>query len=124
MSLWLAAAAVIALHLARRGPADDPRPLALRALPRLGAAVVLLFSVDPVTGARTLVFWSLAAGLAVAAGDTVPPVRLARAVALLFGAVIAASLLLAVVLPEAAHTVYGAELMVRGLFPHKNQFGW
>jgi O-antigen ligase len=42
----------------------------------------------------------------------------------LFAAVIAASLLLAVVLPEAAHTVYGDTLMVRGLFPHKNQFGW
>lgn len=125
MTLWLAAVAVIALHLARRGAVPMTRALAPFA-PFLawGAVVTLVWSVDPVTGARSLVFWSLAAGLAVAAGDTAPPERLARAVALLLGAVIAASLVLAVVLPDAAHTLYGAELMVRGLFPHKNQFGW
>ena len=125
MTLWLAAVAVVALQLAQRGPLPMIRALAPFA-PFLvwGVVVTVLWSVDPVTGARSLVFWSLAAGLAAAAGDAVPPERLARAVALLLGAVIAASLLLAVLVPEAAHTVYGAELMVRGLFPHKNQFGW
>lgn len=125
MTLWLAAASAIALYLARRGPGPMARALApFAAFVSWGALAVPLFSVDPVTGARALVFWSLAVGLAVAAGDAVSPARLARAVALLFGAVVAASLLLAVVLPDAAHTVYGDELMVRGLFPHKNQFGW
>jgi exopolysaccharide production protein ExoQ len=38
--------------------------------------------------------------------------------------VAAASLLLAVLHPEAAHTYYGDEAVVRGLFPHKNQLGW
>ena len=125
MALWLAAVAVIATHLARRGAVPMARALWPFA-PFLvwGAAVALLWSVDRTTSLRTLVFWALAAGLAVAAGDTVPPPRLARAVALLFGAVIGGSLVLAVVLPDAAHTVYGVELMVRGLFPHKNQFGW
>jgi O-antigen ligase len=89
-----------------------------------GAVVVLLWSVDRATGARALVFWSLAAGLAAAAGDALAPDRLARGVALLFGAVVGASLLLAVALPGAAHTLYGDEMLVRGLFPHKNQFGW
>lgn len=125
MALWLAAAAAIAVHLACRGPGPMVRALwPFAAFVGWGALAVPLFSVDPLTGARTLVFWSLAAGLAIAAGDAVPSARLARTVALLFGFVVAASLLLAVLLPEAAHTVYGDELMVRGLFPHKNQFGW
>lgn len=125
MALWLAAAAVIALHLVERGPLAAARTLApFVPFVAWGTVVTLLWSVDPVTGARTLVFWSLAAGLAVAAGDGVPPARLARAVALLFGAVVAASLLLAVLVPGASRTVYGGELVVRGLFPHKNQFGW
>jgi exopolysaccharide production protein ExoQ len=125
MALWLAATGLIALHLARRGPVPMARALApFAAFVGWGAAVILLWSVDPVSGARTLVFWCLAAGLAAAAGDSVAPERLARAVALLFGAVIAASLAVAAVLPDAAHTVYGDALVVRGLFPHKNQFGW
>jgi len=125
MTLWLAAAGVIALHLARCGPGPIARTLwPFAGFVGWGALSVPLWSVDPVTGGRTLVFWGLAAGLAVAAGDTVPPARLARGVAGLFGAVAAGSLLLAVLLPDAAHTLYGDELMVRGLFPHKNQFGW
>ena len=125
MALWLLATAGITLHLTRRGPEPLARALwPFAAYLAWAAIVVLAFSVDRVTGARTLVFWSLAAGLAVAAGDILPPVRLARAVALFFGIVVAASLVLAVVLPDAARTVYGAEFMVRGLFPHKNQFGW
>lgn len=125
MTLWLAAVAVILLHLARRGALPMVRALAPFAVfAAWGALVALGFSVDRVTSLRTLVFWSLAAGVAVAAGDAVPAARLARAVALLLGAVVAGSLLLALLLPDAAHTLYGAELMVRGLFPHKNQFGW
>ncbi len=125
MALWLAAAAVIAAALAGRGPVAMVRALwPLAPFLAWGAIVACLWSVDRTTSGRTLVFWALAAGLAVAAGDAVPPARLARGVAVLFGGVVGASLLLAVVLPDAAHTVYGDGLMVRGLFPHKNQFGW
>lgn len=125
MALWLAAVGAIALHLAHRGPEHGARVLApFTPFVAWGAVVTVMWSVDPVTGARTLVFWTLAAGIAVAAGDGVPPRRLAGGVALLFAVVIAASLALAVLAPDAAHTVYGDGRVVRGLFPHKNQFGW
>lgn len=125
MALWLGAGLVVALHLAREGPAPFVRTLwPFGAFVVWGAVSVPLWSVDPVTGARTLAFWSIAAGLAVVAGDGVPPARLARGAACLFGAVVAGSLALALLFPGAAHTVYGDELVVRGLFPHKNQFGW
>jgi exopolysaccharide production protein ExoQ len=90
----------------------------------LWGVVACFWSVDRVTGLRALTFWSLAAGLAVAAGHELDARTLARGVAALFGAIVAASLLLAVLRPEAAHTAYGDTLAVRGLFPHKNQFGW
>jgi O-antigen ligase len=125
MTLWIAAVAAVTAHLGRRGAVPMARALwPFAAFIGWGAVVLLLWSVDRVIGVRALVFWSLAAGLAAAAGDALAPDRLARGVTLLFGTVVGASLLLAVALPGAAHTLYGDEMLVRGLFPHKNQFGW
>ena len=123
--LWLFALAAILVHVLRRGP----RPM-LRVLwpfaPFIlwGAIVVGFWSVDRITGVRALIFWSLASGLAAAAGHELDPRTLARGVAVLFCTIVAASLALAVILPEAAYTYYGDEFVVRGLFPHKNQLGW
>jgi hypothetical protein len=115
----------ILVHLLRRGPAA----LAQTVCPfgpfiLWGVVVLLLWSVDKIIGIRTLIFWSLAAGTAVAAGQEVGARTLARSVALLFVTIVAGSLLLAVLAPGAAHTAYGDTVVLRGLFPHKNQFGW
>jgi exopolysaccharide production protein ExoQ len=123
--LWLCAVAAITAHLVHRGPG----PMAQALWPfapfiAWGVVAVVFWSVDRVTGVRALIFWSLASGLAVAAGHEVEPRALARWVALLFAAIVAASLALAVVDPSAAYTYYGDSYLIRGLFPHKNQLGW
>jgi O-antigen ligase len=125
MGLWLAASACILWHLARRGPAAILRALG-PFLPFVlwGAAVVALWSIDRTAGVRVLGFWTLAAALAVAAAAEADPRLLARGVALGFLAVVAGSLAAALLRPEAATTAYGDAAMVRGLFPHKNAFGW
>lgn len=125
MTLWLAASATIGAFLLRHGP----RPLAATLAPfapflAWGAVVVVLWSVDRVAGIRALVFWTLGCGAAAVAGASLPERTLARSVALLFAGVAAASLLLAVLDPLGAHTVYGDQMLVRGFFPHKNQLGW
>jgi exopolysaccharide production protein ExoQ len=125
MLLWILALLAILVHLARRGPVPALRTLwPFAPFILWGAVAVCFWSVDRVTGLRALTFWSLGAGVAVAAGHELEPRTLARAGAALFGAVVAASLLLAALRPEAAHTLYGDTLAVRGLFPHKNQLGW
>jgi O-antigen ligase len=90
----------------------------------LWGAVVVFWSIDPVAGIRALAFWCLAAGLAAAAGLDLPPRSLARGIALLFLAVTVGSLAVAVLAPAAATMAYGDASTVRGLFPHKNAFGW
>jgi len=123
--LWLLASAAIFAHVLRRGARPMLRVLwPFAAFVLWGALVVAFWSVDRVTGVRALIFWSLASGLAVAAGHELDPRTLARGVALLFCTIVAASLALAVLLPEAAYTYYGDAFVVRGLFPHKNQLGW
>jgi O-antigen ligase len=125
LMLWLCAVAAIGAHLLRWGPAPTARTLWPFTLFILwGMIAVVGWSVDRVTGVRALIFWLLASGLAAAAGHELEPRRLARSVALLFAAVVAASLVLAVVDPEAAYTYYGESFLIRGLFPHKNQLGW
>ena len=123
--LWVLASAAILMHLLRRGPRPMLRVLwPFAAFLLWGAIVVVFWSVDRITGARALIFWSLASGLAAAAGHELDPRTLARGVAILFCSIVAASLALAVFLPEAAYTYYGDAFVVRGLFPHKNQLGW
>ena len=68
-----------------------------------GAAVVAFWSIDRTAGVRTLTFWSLAAGLAAAAGAELDPRTLARGVALLFLAVVAGSLAAALLAPARRH---------------------
>jgi O-antigen ligase len=125
LGLWLAASACILWHLARRGPAAILRALGPFAPFLLwGAAVVAFWSIDRTAGLRVLAFWTLAASLAVAAAAETDPRLLARGVALAFLAVVAGSLAAALLRPEAATTAYGDATVVRGLFPHKNAFGW
>jgi exopolysaccharide production protein ExoQ len=125
LTLWSAATASILLHLLHRGPDGLARttwPFAPFIL--WGAVVLLLWSVDKIVGIRSLIFWSLAAGAAVAAGQETGPRALARGVAIVFLVVVTASLAIALLAPAGARTVYGETSMLRGLFPHKNQFGW
>ncbi|HVL19677.1 MAG TPA: O-antigen ligase family protein, partial [Amaricoccus sp.] len=124
-ALWVGASATIALHLLRRGPGLALRTLAPFAVFLLWAAAVVGFwSIDRMAGLRALAFWLLAAGLAVAAASELPPRRLAQAVALLFLAVVAGSLVVGLLDPGSGTTAYGDATMLRGLFPHKNAFGW
>lgn len=123
--VWLAAVASLAGHFARCGFA----PLLTILAPFLpfigwGAFVTVLWAADPVLGVRTLIFWSLAAGVAAAAGADLPPRLLARVLAFVVTAIVLASFAMLVVAPEAAITQYGTNATVRGLFPHKNTFGW
>jgi len=125
MALWPAAAAAILAHLLRQGPGPALHALAPFAPFVLwGAAAVAFWSIDRTAGIRTLTFWSLAAGLAAAAGAELDPRTLARGVALLFLAVVAGSLAAVLLAPAAATMAYGDATAVRGLFPHKNAFGW
>jgi exopolysaccharide production protein ExoQ len=125
LTLWSAATASILLHLLNRGPDGLARtiwPFAPFIL--WGAVVLVVWSVDKIVGIRSLIFWTLAAGAAVAAGQETGPRALARGVAITFLAIVAASLALALLAPAGFRTVYGETSMLRGLFPHKNQLGW
>lgn len=125
MALWLAASAGVFGHLLARGPHPILRVLG-PFLPFLlwGTAVVAVWSIDRTAGVRALGFWSLAACLAVAAASDADPRSLARGIALALLAVVGASLAVAVVDPAAGVMAYGDAVAVRGLFPHKNAFGW
>jgi O-antigen ligase len=125
LALWLTAAGCTGWHMLRRGLG----PVLCGVGPFLpfvlwGVAVVVFWSIDRLAGVRTLTFWALAAGLAVAAAAEVEPRRLARGVAVTFLAVTAGSLAVALLHPEAGTTEYGGAAVARGLFPHKNAFGW
>ena len=124
MALWLAASVCILLHLcaAARSPIRTLAPFVPFVI--WGAAVVAFWSIDRTAGVRTLGFWTIAACLAVATACEADPRTLARGVALTFLAVVAGSLAAALLAPGAASTSYGDASMVRGLFPHKNAFGW
>lgn len=125
LALWLAASAAILRHLSRIGPHALVRVLApFTPFLAWSAVAVPLWSVDPVAGLRVLAFWLLAAGAAVAAAAALTPRALARGVVLGLVAVVAGSLVVALVDPLSATTAYGDAAMVRGLFPHKNAFGW
>ena len=123
--LWLAASVCIFAHLIRRGPGPMLGALApFVPFVLWGAAATAFWSIDRTAGVRALTFWSLAAGLAAAAGAELGPRTLARGTALLFLAVVAGSLAAALLAPAMATMAYGDATAVRGLFPHKNAFGW
>ena len=125
MSLWIAATACILAHALRCGAADLVWALApFVPFVLWGGAVVVFWSIDRNAGVRTLVFWALATGLAAAAAFEIGPEALARTVARMFLAVVAGSLVVAVLAPDSATTAYGDTAAIRGLFPHKNAFGW
>jgi len=125
MALWLAASAAVLTHLLGRGPHPILRVLG-PFVPFLlwGSAVAGFWSIDRTAGIRALSFWSLAACLAVAAASDADPRTLARGIAVALLAIVAASLAIAMLDPAAGVMAYGDAVAVRGLFPHKNAFGW
>ena len=92
-------------HLLRRGPRRlVQRAGAVRAVRGLGRRRRRSFwSIDRSAGIRTLAFWLLAAGIAVAAACEVDPRTLARELGLDLPGVVVASLAVALFDPRSAH---------------------
>jgi len=123
--LWLTCSLGLGLHVLRNGTI----PVLVIIAPALafmtwGALSMVLWSIDPVISLRTLIFWSFAVGISVAAGYELPPRTIVRTLGTLFVAVLIASALLFLINPDAATGYWYDTLGFRGLFPQKNLLGW
>lgn len=122
--MWLTGALVIGAHLLRFGP-DRLIGVLAPFLPfLLWGAIGLSWSVELATSIRTLVFWAIGGGAIAAVALELPPETGIRWACGTLLAAVALSFALAALAPANAFTEYDGEPTLRGLFPHKNVFGW
>lgn len=122
--MWLTALFVIGAHVLRFGLGRLIGVLA-PFLPFLAwGAVGVLWSVDPVTSVRGLIFWGLGGGAAAAAALELSLATMARWTCATMVCAVVLSFAMAVLAPNDAFTLYDGVPTLRGLFSHKNLFGW
>lgn len=122
--MWLTALFLIGTHVLRFGPERMVRVLA-PFLPFLAwSAVGMIWSIDLTTSVRGLIFWGLGGGAAAAVALELPLATIVRWICATMVCAVVLSFAMAVLAPGHAFTLYAGVPTLRGLFPHKNLFGW
>jgi exopolysaccharide production protein ExoQ len=122
--MWLLIACVVGLHVARHGP--DRMLVILKPWTLFWLVGVLagVLGIQPVASLRHSTFWLVMAFSAATAGVELSPRQALAAVLASMLAMLAGSIVLALVAPGAGTEHYGSTAVWSGVFVSKNQLGW
>ena len=123
-AMWCLISLAVGLHLLRTGAARLLDVLLPWAPFWLLGVVAGLLGFDPSASLRYSVFWLAMASSAVVAGSALSPQRSLDALRGSLVIILAASILVALLLPKAGTQLYGTAHVWSGVFVSKNQLGW
>jgi O-antigen ligase len=123
-SMWALISVVVLLHVLQRGVHGLVAILAPWMPFWLVGVLAGVLGIDPVASLRHSVFWLTMALSAAVAGSELTPEQTLDALCASLLAVLAASVVIATMLPDAGTQSYGTSTVWSGVFVSKNQLGW